>query len=116
MAGNWRSGRRKEYPNLELTIAKLAETSVRTIADIRDNPDAALATRLDAAKYLVDRHMGKPRQSTELSAEVSTTPISRVEYHLDTGDNGHRKEGEDAIQDERSEAGSPETKTDEVPQ
>ena len=62
MAGNANSGRKKTSIECDKYLKMQCKTSLNAIVEIRDNKDAPVSARLDAAKYLCDRYLGKPSQ------------------------------------------------------
>ena len=48
-----------------------AEKSVRFMVNVRDNDEIAWSIRVEAAKDIIDRRFGKPRQAIEHSGEAT---------------------------------------------
>ena len=54
--------------------------SLATLMEIRDNPEAPAAARVQCARDILDRTLGKPVQRIETAGEVtSSDPVAEVE-------------------------------------
>lgn len=114
MAGNHNSGRRRQFERSYKSKELYAEYAIGRIAEMSKDTDIPSSVRLEANKYLCDREWGKPHQSTDIVADISSTPIGEIHHHLDFGDNEHDREESNAINRE-SEAGSPAQEAAEAP-
>jgi len=80
MAGNHNSGRRPRRLEERGLIAKTFDDNVRLVVKLRDDLEVPPHVRLDAAKYLIDQHIGRPKQRVETTGENGGAITIRVKY------------------------------------
>lgn len=68
-------GRPKALATVQDMARSHTEASIATLAFIRDNPEAADASRVAASQALLDRGWGRPSQSVALGQDPNLGPI-----------------------------------------
>lgn len=100
--GNKNSGRRKKRDSETKTFADFAPMAARTIMTMSEDETVPVNVRLDAAKYVCNRHWGMPSQSHDIGIqaeqmESATELLRKLSVNRERGDNGSNREGEEGI-------------------
>ncbi|GHU43912.1 hypothetical protein FACS1894111_10310 [Clostridia bacterium] len=66
-------GRKKTPPDIKAAFEELSHSAVDVLRKILNDTEAKPSDRLRAAECVLDRHLGKPQQSVDLSAIASVT-------------------------------------------
>ena len=91
MAGNANSGRKKTSIECDKYLKLQCKASLNAIVEIRDNVNAPVSARLDAAKYLCDRYLGKPSQP--ISGEIGVYKGTKELTDEELSDIARRRSG-----------------------
>lgn len=81
--GNANSGRRPRREEERKLIGKHFKEAVSTVIKMLEDPETPKHVRLDAARLLIEQHIGKPFQNLRVGGENGEA--IKVEYNIGRG-------------------------------
>jgi len=97
--GNSNSGRRPRREEERKLIGKYFTAAVSVVVEMLNDPKTPKHVRLDAARVLIDQHIGRPSQRMEHTGdegEAIVIHIARVEAKSEATESSEVLEGADA--------------------
>jgi hypothetical protein len=68
----------KATADVKVAASAYTASAISTLASIMQDPEEASPARVAAAKELLDRAHGKPKQSVDVDATVRTDPVGEM--------------------------------------